>query len=89
MQVFPVSIEQRNLATSHPARFVLREWFRFAAILSFVNVVMDVLFPENIFVGHPTRRLYFVVSWAVCMSVFTLWSARRGTRAKQLSATRR
>lgn len=72
----PTTVSQKDLAMVSPLRFVVREFFRLAAGLALALAVVAVISP-SVFEGHPRKRIYFITFWALFMSLWQLWKARR------------
>ena len=73
---FPTSTSERLGATTSPGKFLLREFFRFAAGMALVITIMNVVVPSTA-AESPTTRLYLVVTWALLMATSKHWAARR------------
>lgn len=70
----PTEIEH---AKAKPARFVVREFVRSAAILSLVLVISELVIPLQDTFQSPARRVLFVAWWAAFMAGWKLWRSRR------------
>ena len=78
MQFFPLTDAQRRDALAKPARFAVREYFRFAATMALLFVIRDGIWP----IGPSTSpvgptRLYMIAFWSAGMTGLTLLAARR------------
>ncbi len=61
---------------SSPLRFLVMAFLRSAALLALTLAVFSTVGPA-VFEGHPWKRIFFICSWALLMSLWQLWKARR------------
>jgi len=62
---------------SRPVRFYASEFFRLAAILALVLMVMETFVPLTDSFGTPARRIAFVATWAGLMAAWNAWRGRK------------